>query len=42
MSEQDLSMSECLWIVCDSVHFNIVHLLVLSVELFVTALYEHY
>ena len=35
--EQDRNMSECLWTVCDSVHFDIVHLLVLSVELFITA-----
>lgn len=30
-------MSQCLWIVCESEHFNIVHLLVLSVEMFITA-----
>jgi len=42
LPEEDLkntwNMSECLWTVCESVHFNIVHLLVLlSVELFVAA-----
>jgi hypothetical protein len=35
--EEDRNMSECLWIVCESVRFSIVYLLVLSVELFITA-----
>ena len=35
--EVDVNKIECLWIVCESVHFDILHLLVLSVELFITS-----